>query len=353
MTTPETPAPVTGMPRIGEQAPSFTAVTTQGPINFPADYAGKWVIFFSHPADFTPVCTSEFITFASMREQFAAYNTELVGLSVDGLYSHIAWLRTIKEKITFRDMHDVDVTFPLIEDVSMKIAEKYGMIMPGEDSTKAVRAVFVIDPQQDPGDHLLPAEPRPQFRRIPAGHQGPSDRRPLRGRHARRLASRRSRDRATARLVRHGSATDFPTSRGTALRGLVLLHQGDRRRGDRVRDPRERSTLMDVPEVDPIEAIQLLNEAGAVLLDVREDDEWSAGHAPRAIHVPLGTLDTRSFDTTVPVVAVCRSGKRSGVAAGQLAAAGVTVYNLAGGMKAWMESGQPVIRDDYKAATII
>jgi peroxiredoxin 2/4 len=147
MTTPETPAPSTGMPRIGEQAPAFTAVTTQGPINFPADYEGKWVIFFSHPADFTPVCTSEFITFASMREQFAAYNTELVGLSVDGLYSHIAWLRTIKEKITFRDMHDVDVTFPLIEDVSMKIAEKYGMIMPGEDSTKAVRAVFVVDPQ--------------------------------------------------------------------------------------------------------------------------------------------------------------------------------------------------------------
>ena len=147
MTTPETPAPSTGMPRIGEQAPAFTAVTTQGPINFPADYEGKWVIFFSHPADFTPVCTSEFITFASMREQFAAYNTELVGLSVDGLYSHIAWLRTIKEKITFRDMHDVDVNFPLIEDVSMKIAEKYGMIMPGEDSTKAVRAVFVVDPQ--------------------------------------------------------------------------------------------------------------------------------------------------------------------------------------------------------------
>ncbi len=147
MTTSEAPVGVANMPRIGEQAPAFTAVTTQGPINFPADYAGKWVIFFSHPADFTPVCTSEFITFASMRDQFAAYNTELVGLSVDGLYSHIAWLRTIKEKISFRDMHDVDVTFPLIEDVSMKIAEKYGMIMPGEDSTKAVRAVFVVDPQ--------------------------------------------------------------------------------------------------------------------------------------------------------------------------------------------------------------
>lgn len=147
MTTPEASVAVASMPRIGEQAPAFTAVTTQGPINFPADYAGKWVIFFSHPADFTPVCTTEFITFASLREQFAAYNTELVGLSVDGLYSHIAWLRTIKEKITFRDMHDVDVTFPLIEDISMSVAEKYGMIMPGEDATKAVRAVFVVDPR--------------------------------------------------------------------------------------------------------------------------------------------------------------------------------------------------------------
>lgn len=147
MTTTETPAPVTTMPRIGDPAPAFTAQTTQGEINFPADYAGKWVIFFSHPADFTPVCTSEFMTFATMQEQFAAYHTELVGLSVDGLYSHIAWLRTIKEKISYRDMKDVEVTFPLIEDVSMEVARKYGMIMPGEDSTKAVRAVFVIDPK--------------------------------------------------------------------------------------------------------------------------------------------------------------------------------------------------------------
>ncbi|AFM16275.1 peroxiredoxin [Mycolicibacterium chubuense NBB4] len=145
--TVESTAPAATMPRIGDPAPSFTAVTTQGEINFPADYAGKWVIFFSHPADFTPVCTSEFITFASMQEEFAAYNTELVGLSVDGLYSHIAWLRTIKDKIAFRGMRDVEVTFPLIEDVSMDIARRYGMIMPGEDSTKAVRAVFVIDPE--------------------------------------------------------------------------------------------------------------------------------------------------------------------------------------------------------------
>lgn len=134
------------MPRIGDRAPEFCATTTQGEINFPGDYAGKWVILFSHPADFTPVCTSEFITFATMQEQFAAYNTELVGLSVDGLYSHIAWLRTIKEKIEFRNNRDVEVTFPLIDDVSMNVAELYGMIMPGEDTTKAVRAVFIIDP---------------------------------------------------------------------------------------------------------------------------------------------------------------------------------------------------------------
>jgi len=142
----ETPAPATSMPRIGDPAPTFTANSTQGAVNFPGDYAGKWVIFFSHPADFTPVCTSEFMTFATMQDQFAAYNTQLVGLSVDGLYSHIAWLRTIKEKITYRGMSDVDVTFPLIDDITMAVAKRYGMIMPGEDSTKAVRAVFVIDP---------------------------------------------------------------------------------------------------------------------------------------------------------------------------------------------------------------
>jgi peroxiredoxin (alkyl hydroperoxide reductase subunit C) len=87
------------------------------------------------------------MTFASMQEEFAALNTKLVGLSVDGLYSHIAWLRTIKEKIVYRDMKDVEVTFPLIEDITMNVARAYGMIMPGEDSTKAVRAVFFIDPK--------------------------------------------------------------------------------------------------------------------------------------------------------------------------------------------------------------
>ena len=146
-TPPEEVTPAVGMPRIGDAAPSFTAESTQGRINFHGDYSGRWVIFFSHPADFTPVCTSEFMTFASMQDEFAKYNTSLVGLSVDGLYSHIAWLRTIKEKIAFRGMRDVEVTFPLVEDVSMRIARAYGMIMPGEDSTKAVRAVFVVDPK--------------------------------------------------------------------------------------------------------------------------------------------------------------------------------------------------------------
>lgn len=135
------------MPRIGEKAPEFKAVTTQGNINFPSDYNGSWVILFSHPADFTPVCTSEFMTFATMEEKFAKANCNLVGLSVDGIYSHIAWLRTIKEKISYKGMKDVEVKFPLIEDITMEVATKYGMMMPGESNTKAVRAVFFIDPK--------------------------------------------------------------------------------------------------------------------------------------------------------------------------------------------------------------
>lgn len=140
-TTPQT------MPRIGDPAPAFTAKTTQGDISFPDHFKGSWVILFSHPADFTPVCTSEFMTFASMEDEFARYNTKLVGLSVDGLYSHIAWLRTIQERMVYRDLKNVEVKFPLIDDVSMNIARQYGMIMPGEASTQAVRAVFVIDPK--------------------------------------------------------------------------------------------------------------------------------------------------------------------------------------------------------------
>jgi peroxiredoxin (alkyl hydroperoxide reductase subunit C) len=135
------------MPLIGDDAPEFTAVTTQGIINFPADYKGKWVILFSHPADFTPVCTSEFMTFARMHDEFKALNTELIGLSVDSLYAHIAWLRTIKEKIEWNGMKDMEVNFPLIEDISMNVANKFGMIQPNQSNTQAVRAVFVMDPK--------------------------------------------------------------------------------------------------------------------------------------------------------------------------------------------------------------
>lgn len=137
---------VTRMPLIGDPAPSFRAVTTQGEINFPEDYKGKWVILFSHPADFTPVCTTEFITFASMLDEFKALNTELIGLSVDSLYAHIAWLRTIKEKIEWKEHKNVEVKFPLIEDIKMDVANKFGMIQPSESTTQAVRAVFIIDP---------------------------------------------------------------------------------------------------------------------------------------------------------------------------------------------------------------
>jgi peroxiredoxin (alkyl hydroperoxide reductase subunit C) len=133
------------MPLIGDAAPSFVAKTTQGEIHFPEDYKGKWVILFSHPADFTPVCTTEFMTFATMSDEFKALNTELIGLSVDSLYAHIAWLRKIQE-IEWNGMKHVEVKFPLIEDIRMEVANKFGMIQPGQSNTQAVRAVFVIDP---------------------------------------------------------------------------------------------------------------------------------------------------------------------------------------------------------------
>jgi peroxiredoxin (alkyl hydroperoxide reductase subunit C) len=146
-TTPAVPetAPAARIPLIGETAPAFKAHTTQGPINFPKDYEGKWVILFSHPADFTPVCTTEFMTFATMQPEFKALNCELVGLSIDSHYAHIAWLRTIKEKIKYKNMANVEVTFPLIADVKMEVAKAYGMVQPGASDTQAVRAVFFID----------------------------------------------------------------------------------------------------------------------------------------------------------------------------------------------------------------
>ncbi len=135
------------LPLIGDRAPEFTAKTTQGEIHFPRDFEGSWVVFFSHPADFTPVCTTEFMTFAAKQDEFAKRNCKLLGLSIDSLYAHIAWLRTIKEKIDYKGMKDIEVTFPVIEDLSMKVAKAYGMLQPGASNTQAVRAVFIIDPK--------------------------------------------------------------------------------------------------------------------------------------------------------------------------------------------------------------
>ncbi|MHC9235202.1 peroxiredoxin [Pseudooceanicola sp. 502str34] len=127
-------------PRLNEPAPAFDALTTHGQKKL-EDYRGKWLILFSHPADFTPVCTTEFIAFAKRQDEFAALNTELLGLSIDSHYSHIAWVLNIKEKF------GVDVRFPIIADLNMAVAQAYGMIQPGASDTAAVRATFIIDPE--------------------------------------------------------------------------------------------------------------------------------------------------------------------------------------------------------------
>ena len=137
---------ITRLPLIGDKAPEFKALTTKGTVNFPEDYKGKWVLFFSHPSDFTPVCTTEFMTLASMQDEFKEMNVELLGLSVDSLYSHIAWVRSI-EDLEWKDMKNIKVDFPVIADLNTKVSTKYGMLQPNVSSTQAVRAVFVIDPE--------------------------------------------------------------------------------------------------------------------------------------------------------------------------------------------------------------
>ena len=137
---------ITRLPLIGDKAPEFKALTTKGTVNFPEDYKGKWVLFFSHPSDFTPVCTTEFMTLAFMQEEFKEMNVELLGLSVDSLYSHIAWVRSI-EDLEWKDMKNIKVNFPVIADLNTKVSTKYGMLQPNVSSTQAVRAVFVIDPE--------------------------------------------------------------------------------------------------------------------------------------------------------------------------------------------------------------
>jgi len=130
------------MPRIGDVAPDFTAVTTKGTIKF-SDYApGKWIVFFSHPADFTPVCTTEMSGFATRKNEFDALNTELMGLSIDSIHAHLAWVNNVRENT------GVYFDFPIVADIDMKVSKLYGMLQPNENETAAVRAVFFIDPEK-------------------------------------------------------------------------------------------------------------------------------------------------------------------------------------------------------------
>ena len=133
------------MPMIGDPAPEFRSMTTMGKVNFPEDYKGHWVILFSHPADFTPVCTTEFITFARMADEFEAMNCKLLGLSIDSVHSHLAWAKSI-ENIDWKGEGCVKLPFPIIADISMSVAKKYGMLQTIA-KTQTVRAVFVIDPE--------------------------------------------------------------------------------------------------------------------------------------------------------------------------------------------------------------
>lgn len=135
------------MPTIGEMAPEFGANTTNGYVHFPHDYRGKWVVLFSHPGDFTPVCTTEFMTFQSMMHEFQAVNAELLGLSVDSNASHIAWIQAIQHDIVFQGWKNMEIKFPIIADTAGAIAREYGMIHDAAGNTDAVRAVFIIDPR--------------------------------------------------------------------------------------------------------------------------------------------------------------------------------------------------------------
>ena len=128
------------MPQLNRPAPAFEAKTTAG-VKKLEDYRGRWLVLFSHPADFTPVCTTEFMAFAKAHDKFQALNCDLLGLSIDSNFAHIAWVRNIKEKF------GVEIRFPIIEDLSMKVASAYGMIQPGASDTSAVRATFIIDPE--------------------------------------------------------------------------------------------------------------------------------------------------------------------------------------------------------------
>ena len=130
------------LPRINDPAPDFSANTTHGPKKL-SDYKGRWLVLFSHPADFTPVCTTEFIGFAERYAEFQKRNVDILGVSIDSIYSHLAWVQNIKEKM------GVHIPFPIVADLDMKVASAYGMIHPGASDTAAVRSVFIIDDKQN------------------------------------------------------------------------------------------------------------------------------------------------------------------------------------------------------------
>lgn len=130
------------MPRIGDIAPDFKAKTTKGDIHMANFAKDKWVVMFSHPADFTPVCTTEMSGFAVRKDEFTALNTELLGLSIDSIHSHLGWVNNVREKT------GVYFDFPIIADIDMKVSKLYGMLQPNESETAAVRAVFFIDPSK-------------------------------------------------------------------------------------------------------------------------------------------------------------------------------------------------------------
>ena len=130
------------MPRIGDKAPDFEAVTTKGKIKFSEFAQDKWIVLFSHPADFTPVCTTEMSGFARRKNEFDALNTELIGLSIDSIHAHLAWVNNVKEKT------GIYFDFPIIADIDMSVSKLYGMLQPNESETAAVRAVFFIDPNK-------------------------------------------------------------------------------------------------------------------------------------------------------------------------------------------------------------
>ena len=129
------------LPRLGEPAPDFTAVTTHVTVKL-EDFKGSWLVLFSHPADFTPVCTTEFIAFAEIYPELQKRGAELLGLSIDSVSSHIAWVRNIEEKT------GVKIPFPIIADLSREVSTAYGMVHPGQSKTETVRCVFIIDPNQ-------------------------------------------------------------------------------------------------------------------------------------------------------------------------------------------------------------